>query len=133
MYSRDEAKAITDKILNMAKGDAAEVDLNGGERSGTRWANSTITTNLVQYDRSVSVTIYRGMRGGSATTRDFSDAGLQTMVEAANKALDDETVKKRLLELGSVIPGPKDRTPEALGALVKSEIAKWSPVLKPAN
>jgi predicted Zn-dependent protease len=88
MYSRDEAKAITDKILNMAKGDAAEVDLNGGERSGTRWANSTITTNLVQYDRSVSVTIYRGARGGSAATRDFSDAGLQAMVDAAAKTLE---------------------------------------------
>ncbi len=99
MYSRDEAKVITDKILNMAKGDAAEVDLNGGERSGTRWANSTITTNLVQYDRSVSVTIYRGMRGGSATTRDFSDAGLQTLVEAANKALDASRDMASLPEL----------------------------------
>ncbi|MBA2399122.1 MAG: tripartite tricarboxylate transporter substrate binding protein BugD [Bradyrhizobium sp.] len=53
--------------------------------------------------------------------------------EAVSKALDDENVKKRLLELGSVIPGPKDRTPEALAALVKSEIAKWTPVLKPAG
>ncbi|SDJ41705.1 tripartite tricarboxylate transporter substrate binding protein BugD [Bradyrhizobium ottawaense] len=53
--------------------------------------------------------------------------------EAVGKALNDETVRKRLLELGSVIPGPADRTPEALAALVKSEIAKWTPVLKPAS
>src|ERR1700704_6482785 len=53
--------------------------------------------------------------------------------EAVGKALDDETVCKRLLELGSVIPGPAERTPEALAALVKSEIAKWTPVLKPAS
>ena len=52
---------------------------------------------------------------------------------SAAKALDDETVKKRLLELGSVIPGPAERTPEALAALVKNEIAKWTPVLKPAT
>jgi tripartite-type tricarboxylate transporter receptor subunit TctC len=52
---------------------------------------------------------------------------------SAAKALDDETVKKRLLELGSVIPAPAERTPQALGALVKSEIAKWTPVLKPAT
>jgi len=88
MYSRDEAKAITDKILNMAKADAVEVDLSGGERSGTRWANSTITTNLVQYDRNVSVTLNRGMRSGFASTRDFSDAGLQAMVAAADKQLE---------------------------------------------
>jgi tripartite-type tricarboxylate transporter receptor subunit TctC len=52
---------------------------------------------------------------------------------AAAKALDDENVRKRLLDLGSVIPGPADRTPAALAALVKSEIAKWTPVLKPAT
>jgi len=40
-------------------------------------------------------------------------------------------VRKRLLDLGSVIPAPADRSPEALAALVKSEIAKWTPVLKP--
>src|SRR6201747_3250270 len=39
---------------------------------------------------------------------------------AAAKALDDENVRKRLLDLGSVIPGPAERTPEALAALVKS-------------
>jgi len=52
---------------------------------------------------------------------------------AAVKALDDDTVRKRLLELGSVIPPPAERTPEALAALVKSEIAKWTPVLKPTT
>lgn len=52
---------------------------------------------------------------------------------AIAKALDDEGVRKRLLELGSVIPKPAERTPEALGALVTSEIAKWTPVLKPVS
>ncbi|MGJ5206942.1 tripartite tricarboxylate transporter substrate-binding protein [Bradyrhizobium sp. HKCCYLR20261] len=52
---------------------------------------------------------------------------------AAAKALEDEGVRKRLLELGSVIPAPADRTPEALGALVKGEVVKWSAVLKPAT
>ncbi len=52
---------------------------------------------------------------------------------AVVKALDDENVRKRLLDLGSVIPAGNDRTPAALGALVKSEIAKWTPVVKPAS
>lgn len=52
---------------------------------------------------------------------------------AVMKALDDDNVRKRLLDLGSVIPKPADRTPEALAALVKSEIAKWTPVLKQAS
>ena len=51
---------------------------------------------------------------------------------AAVKALDDEAVRRRLLELGNVIPQPSERTPEALAALVKSEIKRWKSVLKPA-
>lgn len=52
---------------------------------------------------------------------------------AAAKALDDENVKKRLLDLGSDIPKPEARTQASLGTLVKDEVAKWSAVLKPAQ
>ena len=52
---------------------------------------------------------------------------------AAGKALDDENVRKRLLDLGSDIPKAEARTQAALAALVKSEIEKWSAVLKPAT
>jgi tripartite-type tricarboxylate transporter receptor subunit TctC len=52
---------------------------------------------------------------------------------AVAKALDDDNVRKRLLDLGSVIPSGDERTPAALRALVTSEIAKWTPVLKPAT
>ena len=84
MYTRDEVKAITDKIFNMAKGaDAVEVDLTGSERSGTRWANSTITVNLVQFDRQLTITVRIGQKTASVTTRDFSDAALQASVDEA--------------------------------------------------
>jgi predicted Zn-dependent protease len=85
MITRDEAKAISDKILNMAstKSDAAEVNLTAGERAGTRWANSSITVNLVQYDRNATVTVRRGSKVGNASTRDWTDAGLQKMVDEA--------------------------------------------------
>lgn len=86
MYSREEVKAITDKVLNMVKADAAEVDFAGGERSATRFANSTITANMVQFDRQVTVTIYKGTRSGSASARQFDDASLQTMVTEAEAA-----------------------------------------------
>lgn len=52
---------------------------------------------------------------------------------AVVKALDDEGVRKRLLDLGSVIPKGPERTPDSLAKLVTSEIAKWTPVLKPVN
>jgi len=84
MYSREQVKAITDKVIDMAsRADAVEVQFSGGERSGTRWANSSITTNLVQFERQVSVTVRTGQRQGTAQTRDLSDDGLREMVEEA--------------------------------------------------
>src|SRR4051812_28562380 len=52
---------------------------------------------------------------------------------ALDKALDDDATRKRLLELGSDIPGKERRGGEALHTLVKSEIAKWTPVIKAAG
>lgn len=84
MYSREEVKAITDKVLSMAaKATGAEVDFSGGERSATRFANSTITANMVQFDRQISVTVRQGARSGTASTRQFDDASLQQMVNEA--------------------------------------------------
>jgi tripartite-type tricarboxylate transporter receptor subunit TctC len=55
---------------------------------------------------------------------------LDKLSAALDKALDDEATRKRLLELGSAIPGKDRRGQQALAALVKSEIARWSPILK---
>ncbi|CAN5610100.1 TldD/PmbA family protein [soil metagenome] len=83
MYSREEARAITDRVIDMAGSTPVEVELSGGERSGTRWANSSITVNLVQYDRELDVTVRLGQRRGSASTIDFSDAGIRRMLDEA--------------------------------------------------
>jgi len=53
--------------------------------------------------------------------------------DALVKALDDENTKKRLLDLGGVIPSAAERTPESLQKLVESEVARWTPVLKAAG
>ncbi|NWG24356.1 MAG: tripartite tricarboxylate transporter substrate binding protein BugD [Pseudorhodoplanes sp.] len=55
---------------------------------------------------------------------------LDKLSAALDKALNDEGVRKRLLDLGSDIPGPDRRGQAALASLVKSEIAKWSPIIK---
>src|SRR6185369_9752271 len=110
MYTREEARALVDKVIALgtaAKADTVEVNLTGGERSGTRWANSSITTNLVQYDRQVTATLRVGQKSGSANTRDFSDAGLQKMLDEAldnaNKANDNPNLPALL--------GPQDYIP----------------------
>jgi tripartite-type tricarboxylate transporter receptor subunit TctC len=53
--------------------------------------------------------------------------------DALVKSLDDENTKKRLLDLGGVLPSASERTPEGLQKLVESEVARWTPVLKAAG
>lgn len=80
-YARDEVKAITDKVLNMCKADAVQVSFSGGERSATRFANSSITANLVEHDQEVQITVYYGKRTASATTHQFDDATLRRTID----------------------------------------------------
>ena len=108
MYSRDEVKTITDKVMNMAKADAVEVDFSGGERSATRFANSNITANMVQFDRNVSVTIHLGARSASGSTREFDDESLKQMVEDAQKRA--ETARENR-EAAPLVEGPQDYLP----------------------
>lgn len=54
------------------------------------------------------------------------------LTAALGKALDDPDTRKQLLDLGSDIPNREQRTPQALAELVKSEIAKWTPIIKAA-
>ena len=55
------------------------------------------------------------------------------LADALDKALDDEATRKRLITLGCDIPDKPQRGSAALLALVKSEIARWSPIIKAAG
>jgi tripartite-type tricarboxylate transporter receptor subunit TctC len=59
-------------------------------------------------------------------------ATVAKLTAALGKALDDPETRKQLLDLGSDIPNREQRTPQALAELVKSEIAKWTPIIKAA-
>lgn len=58
---------------------------------------------------------------------------LDQLTDALDKALDDESTRRRLLELGTHIPDKAKRGQQPLAALVKSEIAKWTPIIKAAG
>ena len=51
---------------------------------------------------------------------------------ALSKALDDPATRKRLEDLGGVLPKADERSSEWLGTFVASEVARWTPVLKTA-
>jgi tripartite-type tricarboxylate transporter receptor subunit TctC len=58
---------------------------------------------------------------------------LDTLTAALDKALDDDTVRKRLSDLGCDIPDKGKRGQAELGKLVKGEIARWTPVIRAAT
>jgi putative tricarboxylic transport membrane protein len=60
-------------------------------------------------------------------------AVLGKLTDALDKALDDESVRKHLLDLGCDIPAKSRRGPQPLAALVTSEIARWTPIIKAAS
>src|SRR5436305_14142821 len=107
-YSREEVKAITDKVLNMAKADAVEVRFSGGERSATRYANSTITANLVEHDQEVLITVYYGEKSATTSTHQFDDGSLKSAIEQAQ-----ELAKRRPdnPELMPLVKPPQDYLP----------------------
>ena len=60
-------------------------------------------------------------------------AVIDKLADALNKGLDEPAVKKRLNDLGAVIPEPDERGPKALAALVHKEIARLKPIVAAAR
>jgi tripartite-type tricarboxylate transporter receptor subunit TctC len=57
---------------------------------------------------------------------------LDKLTHALDEALDDENSRRRLLDIGGEIPDKARRGQQPLAALVKTEIARWTPIIKAA-
>ena len=51
---------------------------------------------------------------------------------ALDKALDDPALQKRMVDLGGTVPSKADRGPAVLANVLKTDIARWNPILKAA-
>jgi tripartite-type tricarboxylate transporter receptor subunit TctC len=58
---------------------------------------------------------------------------LDRLTDALDRALDDEGTRKRMRDIASEAAAKSRRGQEALRALVKSEIARWTPIIEAAN
>jgi tripartite-type tricarboxylate transporter receptor subunit TctC len=76
-----------------------------------------------------NITIFFGLFAPKGTPQSIIDR----LVAALDKGLDDEGARKRLTDLGASIPDKDRRGPQPLAALVKSEIARLTPILKAAT
>jgi tripartite-type tricarboxylate transporter receptor subunit TctC len=51
------------------------------------------------------------------------------LADALDKALDEPAVRERLAQLGGTVPAKAERSPAAFDRFVRSEIARWAPIL----
>ena len=58
---------------------------------------------------------------------------IERLVTALNETFEDQGIATRMQELGSDVPAPAARTPDALAKLVSSEIDRWVPLIKAAG
>jgi tripartite-type tricarboxylate transporter receptor subunit TctC len=72
---------------------------------------------------------WNGLMAPKGTPKDVVDK----LVDALDKALNDEGTKKRLLDLGAVIPTKEERTPAGFAALIKRDHDKLTPILSAAK
>ncbi len=55
------------------------------------------------------------------------------LADALDKALDDNVVRETLTKLGGSLPAKAERSPAAFDRFVRSEIARWAPILTAAG
>src|SRR4030095_9687051 len=118
--------AIPDSIPHVQSGTAKVYAISTAERSP---ALPNVPTSkeagLPEFDASA----WNALFAPKGTPK----AALDKLTDALDKALDDESVRKRLLDLGCDIPTKSKRGPQPLAALVTSEIARWTPIIKAAS
>jgi tripartite-type tricarboxylate transporter receptor subunit TctC len=120
------SNAIPDAVQPILSGLAKGYAISTGERSPSLPNVPTSReAGLPEFDASAWNALFAPKRTPKAV--------LDTLTDALDKALDDETVRKRLLDIGCDIPAKSKRGQQPLAVLVKSEIARWTPIITAAN
>jgi tripartite-type tricarboxylate transporter receptor subunit TctC len=118
--------AIPDAVPQVQAGNARGYAISTSERSPSL---PTVPTSkeagLPEFDASA----WNALFAPKGTPKPILDM----LTDALDRALDDEGVRKRLGELGCDIPLKAKRGQAPLAALVKSEIARWTPIIKAAG
>jgi tripartite-type tricarboxylate transporter receptor subunit TctC len=121
-YLCEQAVAVTGQITS---GAVKALAMSGDKRLATLPDVPTAQEQGVGYRMSV----WAGMFAPKGTPPEIA----AKLSAALDQALDDTSVQKRIVDLGGTIPAKEERGPAKFEAYVKSEIARWSPILKAAG
>jgi predicted Zn-dependent protease len=107
LWTKEQAKALTDKVLAVSKAEETEVTLNGIDNANLRFARNTATTSGASSGYNLAITAKFGKRAGTTTTSEFDAASLERAVRAA------EEIAKLSPENPEAMPalGPQTYTP----------------------
>jgi tripartite-type tricarboxylate transporter receptor subunit TctC len=120
------SNAIPDAVSHVRSGTAKGYAITTAERSPSLPnVPTTKEAGLPAFDASA----WNALFAPKGTPK----AVLDQLAAALDQALDDDTVRKRLLDLGCDIPAKSRRGQQPLAALVSSEIARWTPIIKAAS
>jgi predicted Zn-dependent protease len=130
--TREQAKALADRVLALAKAEETRVNIVNGWSGNTRFAGNEITTSGGSTDTTVTVTSRIGKRRGSSTTNTLDDAGLARAVDMAERLArlspeDPEGMpelgSQTYLQVASFYDRTAELTPEARAIAAKQVIA----------
>src|SRR5688572_22637305 len=85
LWTSQQAKALTDKVLSISKADETLVSVSGSDRANLRFARNTATTSGASSGSNLVVSARFGKRSGITTTAEFDDASLTRAVRAAEE------------------------------------------------
>ncbi|HZK78862.1 MAG TPA: DNA gyrase modulator, partial [Gemmatimonadaceae bacterium] len=109
LLTADQARALAQRVLGMAKADETRVGISSDWSGNTRFAVGEVTTSGESNDTTVSVTSTIGKRRASASTNVLEEASLRRTVDLA------ERLARLSPEDPEIMPelGPQTYTPVA--------------------
>jgi predicted Zn-dependent protease len=85
IWTREQAKALTDRALSFSKADETQVTLTGGDRANVRFARNSATTSGASSGYSLAIVAKFGQKAGTVTASEFGDASLQRAARNAEE------------------------------------------------
>ena len=85
LLTAEQAKALADRVLAMAKADETSVSIDNDWSGNTRFAGGEITTSGESTDTTISIVSTIGKRRASASTNVLDDASLRRTVDLSER------------------------------------------------
>lgn len=85
ILSKEEAKALIDKVLSFSKADETSISISGDHTGNIRYAGNSVSTSGETSNISLAVTSVFGTRSGTSTINELDDDSLAKTVRRAEE------------------------------------------------